>query len=266
MHSRIGLLFALELLLAWALPSACWGDPVPVAGGTLEQKASAKIALDRAVVESREAKQRVEECANEVERVSQAIENEQSNNSPVKKAKVRYRAAIETYKEQKKQGASGSEDPVLAKARVTVAEEEYFKIRDELLKNDQRWIDATKPLRIALVSQRDTTTALERRRIESLALTGAIAGVYQPPPQDPATALRAMAQLNTLTVARAEAFKRGHPAPWSIGSDLPPPVPTRPLTTQPTPVAKPPAASPAASKHAPTGKKKPKKPQQRPRQ
>ncbi|MCE9556396.1 MAG: hypothetical protein K8T91_23860 [Planctomycetes bacterium] len=193
---------AVGLLLAWTLPSVCWGEPAVVdpRGGSTEQKAKAKQSLDEAVAAAKAAKKRVEECVETLEDVERAIEYEQSNNSAMRKAKSEYKAAEAAYRaagfDKAASAASGLADSGLdksvAKARMAIALDKYNKLRDELLKNDPRWVDATKPLSAVLAEQRDANTALERRRIECLVLVGRISGMYQPPPQDPRTAERLM--------------------------------------------------------------------------
>jgi hypothetical protein len=68
---------------------------------------------------------------------------------------------------------------------MTIANKEYSKLRDELLKSDARWVDATKPLREALRVHCEAEAVLHKRRMECLVLVGRIPGLYQPPPRDP---------------------------------------------------------------------------------
>jgi len=186
------------------------------------QKVSAKTLADRALAaavnEHRAAKQEAEKRISELDRVKRKIEAEQPASSPLKRAKSEYETAHKEYREFLASPPSSTVNPetakLLAKARVTVAEEKYRKLLDETYKNDDRYYLATSPLRAALHRKGDAAKVLERRRIESLVLVGRIPGLYQPPPHDPATAQAAMRVLAARTKAALEAFKRGSREPW----------------------------------------------------
>ena len=219
MCRRYCLFWFVALLSTPALPAICWGDPVEVRAGTPEEKAAANAALMQAVIANKQAIGEAEKCARELRQISDTIEAEQPSDSPVVQARREHEEAQQDYKKflaTAGDGLTDEKDRLVAKARVSSAYDKYRKRRDELLKGDSRWVAATVPLRAALYQKKETNVALEKRRLECLALVGPIAGIYQPAPHDPATAQEQMRRLNALVKARLEAFKSGNMRPWEI--------------------------------------------------
>ena len=183
-------------------------------------KALADRALEAAAIDLRAVKKEVSQHVSKLNHVKQTIEDEQPESSPVKKAKAELDAAKTDWNAFLSSSHVGEADPQLAKAiargRLKVAEENYRKAQDEMYKADSRWVVATAPLREALYRKGNATKILETRRIERLVLSGPIAGIYQPAPQDPATAQQLVRNLKAKTQAALEAFKQGSREPWKV--------------------------------------------------